>query len=740
MASRVFFSKRRCQISQVYAEFMLDVRKSRVRALPEYLERIFETPADRSISPVLGADSCSIEVFDGKSLGKRVSRQDGRHSFPVSTHVALSCSSGSKSLSSVADVGSAQDAKWYKKYSLRGLKPEDLTSSKVCRMLRSWNKNTPTDLANMGVPWNPFIVCGVLKSKIRADAAWEFFNWVKSQEGYSHNVYTYSAMIDQFGKSRNYSAMGSLVEEMRQEGHGLSVVTYTTLIHWYRHAMDLDGARRFWKQMEESAVRPNVVTYTTYIDALVKGDCHLEAMEVYREMQESGCRPNIYTYTVLMHSLVEAGKLEAATELFDKLGEVDCKANSVTYSLIIGAHSKAGNLEKVLSLYRAMRENGLGASLEQRKAVARALEGVGMAKEAEQILSGVDEHKVLLKLCCKDVVHDEYHGFFGDEAVAPHHLLKPKQLARKLRVWGPETDAILEQAGKRLKPPYVMNVLKELQTNAALAWRFFQWAEAQEGYKHTQYTFMKVMEIVGRVSKIGSNELMKKVLAELEQEGTNDLDKFNTLIKYYSEYKNIAGVEQVFNRISAVGCKPSETTYTLVIDMYSRAGMHTKALEMYEVMQKAECRPSMHTYTVLMHSLARSGKITEAETLFESLPSLGHRPNVVTYTALIQSLLKTSEDGKALALYERMKVAKISPTKVTLKILAKGLRNAGRLDEAQKIADSLPYMRGMFLEPESQRVRKGDKEVQELMTSNFFKSTESSSDAPSGVSYSQTAV
>lgn len=165
-----------------------------------------------------------------------------------------------------------------------------------------------------------------------------------------------------------------------------------------------------------------------------------------------------------------------------------------------------------------------------------------------------------------------------------------------------------------------------------------------------------------------------------------------------------------------------------------------KALTLYEEMQKAECIPSLHTYTVLMHSLARSGKISEAETLFESLPSLGHRPNVVTYTALIQSLLSIGEDGKALTLFERMKEARISPTKITLKVLSKGLRNAGRWEEAQKIADSLPYMRGMVLEPEqSPRVRKGEKEVQELMSSSFSLSAESS-DASSGEPYSQTAV
>lgn len=559
--------------------------------------------------------------------------------------------------------------------------------------------------------------------------------------GYTHNVYTYTTMIDLFGKAGNYAAMESVVEEMCQEGHSLSVVTYTILIHWYRHAKDLNGVRRVWKQMAEKSVKANVVTYTAYIDALVKGNCHLEAMEVFREMQESRCRPNIYTYTVLIHSLVEAGKLEAATELFYKLGEVKCTPNGVTYSLLMASHFKAGNFEKVFTLFRAMRESGIGASAEQRSVVSRSLEALGMPKEAGQIRSGVDELKVLLKLGSNDLLADESREISGNEEMAPNWLPKPKQLAKKLRVWGPETDTILEQIGRRLKPPYVMNVLKELRTNAALAWRFFQWAQSQEGYKHTQYTYMKVVEIVGHVSKAGSsNELMEKVLSELEKEGTNDLDKFNTLIKYYSENNNIAAAEQVFNRMSAVECKASETTYTLLIDMYSRTGAHAKALEVYEEMQKAECKPSMHTYTVLMYSLARSGKMTEAETLFESLPSLGFKPSAVTYTALMQSLLNIGEDNKALALFERMKEAKISPTKITLKVLAKGLRKAGRLEEAQKIADSLPYMRGMFLEPEeSQRISRGAKEVQDLVSSNFFQPI-ASSDASKEESYVQTAV
>lgn len=56
--------------------------------------------------------------------------------------------------------------------------------------------------------------------------------------------------------------------------------------------------------------------------------------------------------------------------------------------------------------------------------------------------------------------------------------------------------------------------------------------------------YMKVVEIVGYVLKVGSsNELMEKVLLELEKEGMNDFDKFNIFIKYYFENNNIVVVE-----------------------------------------------------------------------------------------------------------------------------------------------------------------------------------------------------
>lgn len=428
-------------------------------------------------------------------------------------------------------------------------------SDKIQRLLKTWDPSTIRELEALQVSWNPFTVCHVLK-KLKRNIAWKLFKWLTTQKDYCHNVYTYTGMINKFGKAKMYDSMDNLVEEMRQEGIAPTVVTYTALIHWYRLAKNLEGSRKIWKEMEEKGCRPNVVAYTAYIAALGREGCSLEAMEVFKDMHKAGCRPDIYTYTVLMHHLVEAGKLDAATNLFDKLGEVKCKPNCVTFSLLIGAHAKAGNTEKVLSLYEAMSESGVGTSFQARASVARALETIGKKKEAEAFLANFGDLSVLQKIESQsqhpdEEVHDPLVTTMNTNTTVTKEsgeLLKrppkPEQLAMMLKQWGPETEKVLEVVGTALKPPYVMNVLKELRKDAAVAWRFFQWANSQEGYKHTHYTYGKIVEVVGRAKKVGC-ELMEEMMAEFEKEEMTSTVTFNALIKVCAESRNTARAQKV---------------------------------------------------------------------------------------------------------------------------------------------------------------------------------------------------
>lgn len=377
----------------------------------------------------------------------------------------------------------------------------------------------------------PAIVCRVLKVIPRSDAARKFFNWAKTQNGFEHNVYTYTSMIDFCGKKKNLQGMEHVLVEMREEGCKISIVTFSSLMHWYRQAKNLAGVRRVWEEMLNEGFEPNEYTYTTYIDALAKGGCHQEAMEAFNEMQLRGCRPNIFTYTVLIHTLVEAGKLEGARELFDKLADLQLRPNSVTYTVLVRAHEKEGELEKAIYFYKKMLESGLTPSLPLRMCLSKALIAEGRVREAEE----------LTHTTRNEILENDKRNPSKEEA-PQGGLPRPEKLAELLRDWGPETEKALKTVRLKLRKPYLMNVLTLLGADPEPAWRFYQWLKRQEGFTPTKHMSTKVLDIIGNA---GNTQLQKEILEKAETENEANTVSFNTLIKSYCGTRHTDAALQV---------------------------------------------------------------------------------------------------------------------------------------------------------------------------------------------------
>jgi pentatricopeptide repeat protein len=668
-----------------------------------------ETRSRRSFSVAFAGHSCKYDC------------STAMHHFKAD---ALLHNGGSRLFSSVAQLSLSGNE--------GGQTADKETEEKVVELIQNWGPDTPKRLEDLQLKLDPYMVCRILKQKMKQDSAWQFFKWAKIQKDFYHNTYTYTALIDQLGRARNFLMIESVLEEMKKEGCELNVVTFTTLIHWNREAKNLDAVRRFWKQMHDQNCRPNVVAFTTCIDALAKGGCHQEAMEVYKEMQSVGCRPNVFTFTVLIHSLTQAGKLDAAAEIFEKLGEVNVRPNRITYSLLIGAHAKASRVEQALSFYKRMRESGLNTSFETRSVLARALEASGRNIEARQILT--DDVRLLQQIQLQPGVVQTKPPGSGrrvgnqkpkkDDGTSSNSTLdqlpKPTKLAEMLKTWGSDTEKLLESLGPRLRPPYVLNVLKLLTREGYVAWRFYEWTRAQDGFVHTQYIYTKIMDIIGHATEAGNYELIEKVLTEIERDQEKTTQTFNNLIKSLVENKHTEAALQVFSRMKRLGFEPNEVTYTLLIDVLSRVLKHKEAMEIYEEMKRADCMPTLQTYTVLIRSLASAGRLDDAKKLFKKMPSSGLKPNVVTYTVMMHVLSKAGETDKVIEVYNQMKEAKIKPTRVTLKVLAKSLRRAGMTDEADALSASMPYV-GLSEEEVMVISTPAEKAVHDIMMSNFTK-------------------
>ncbi|KAG0585419.1 hypothetical protein KC19_2G010500 [Ceratodon purpureus] len=567
-------------------------------------------------------------------------------------------------------------------------------------LLQEWGSKTPQLLDALQVELKPMIVCRVLKKMPNPKVARKFFKWAGSKKGYQHNMYTYTALIDHYGRAKNFEAIEEVLAEMCEVGCGMSIVTFSSVMHWYREAKNLAGVHRVWEHMQREGCRPNEYTYTTYIDALAKNGCHKEALEVFKEMQDSGCDPNMFTYNVLIHSLVKAGKLDGACEMFKKLLELEQRPNFVTYTILVSAHAKSGDFDNAIHFFKKMMEAGFVPSHALRSLLFTALTTKDRAAEVAELTQMCTDMgaRIDKRKSKPEGVHEKPPT--------------PVKLAELLIRWGPATERALEALTPNLPSQYLSNVFANLSSYPEVVWRFFKWLKSQEAHEPSKYVFSKVMDILG---KSGHVDMQLEVLADAEASKVANSVMYNTLIHSYCTGKQTDAALEIFENMKERGHKPNAHTYTMLIDLLSRTRNHAQAMKMYGAMVKADCKPSMHTYTVVIQSLARSGKVNAANTLFERLPSLGIAPSAVTYTVLIQAFLREKDIERALELYEAMTSNGIIASRVTLRVLTRGLKAAGMHDKAELLSREQPAFQGLVKGGRSHRHMEVQKDVQAIL-------------------------
>lgn len=358
----------------------------------------------------------------------------------------------------------------------------------------------------------------MVKKIPKAAVVRKFFKWAATQPDYQHNVYTYTAVLDHYGKNKNFQAMDQVISEMHEDGIPSTIIVFTSLMFWHSQITKLTGVRRVWQQMLDSHCSPNEYIYSYYLDSLVKNGCHEEAMTLFNEMQSSGCRPNIFTFSVMIQSLVETLQLESACELYDRMAQLQFTPNSATYTSLVKAHAKDRvDMDKAIFFYREMMDAGLTPSQSLRSLLSQALTAAGRANEAEE-LTQISAAMAVENLKGKEL-----------DAALRGSMPRPEKLAELLRNWGPETELALERVKLKLRHPYLLNVLQLVSKEPEVAWRYFEWVRAQENYNPTRHMFARVLDIVG---KTGHSGLQNEIIDEAET-GAVDAVTYAKVVRSY---------------------------------------------------------------------------------------------------------------------------------------------------------------------------------------------------------------
>ncbi|KAF8112481.1 hypothetical protein N665_0064s0106 [Sinapis alba] len=263
----------------------------------------------------------------------------------------------------------------------------------VCSVLKSfrWGPAAEEALEKLRIEMNPRQANQVLKQMNDYGNALGFFYWLKRQPDFKHDDFTYTTMLGNLGRAKQFGAINKLLDEMVREGCRPTTVTYNRLIHSYGRANYLNEAMNVFNQMQKAGCKPDRVTYCTLIDIHAKAGFFDIAMDMHRRMNAAGIETDTFTYSLIINCLGKAGHLPAAHKLFCEMVDQGFTPNLVTYNIMIDLHAKARNYQSALKLYRDMQNAGFKPDKVTYSIVMVVLGHCGYLEEAEAVFTKMQE-------------------------------------------------------------------------------------------------------------------------------------------------------------------------------------------------------------------------------------------------------------------------------------------------------------------------------------------------------------
>lgn len=188
---------------------------------------------------------------------------------------------------------------------------------------------------------------------------------------------------------------------------------------------------------------------------------------------------------------------------------------------------------------------------------------------------------------------------------------------------------------------YTINQVLKTHPPLQMAKEFFNWAKTLPDFKHDQFTYTTMLDILGEARRI---DLMKNLMQEMGGQG---------------------------RRIDSI-------TYTAVMHSLGKAGDVDGALQTWETMKRNECFPTVVSYTAIIKILLKNNRPEEARALYKEMLEANLSPNCYTYTVLIEYLADQGKFEGAFDIFTQMRELNVEPSKATFNILVQKCAKAGR--------------------------------------------------------------
>ncbi|KAF0928844.1 hypothetical protein E2562_010702 [Oryza meyeriana var. granulata] len=307
--------------------------------------------------------------------------------------------------------------------------------------------------------------------------------------------------------------------------------------------------------------------------------------------------------------------------------------------------------------------------------------------------------------------------------------LEAERIVRILLQDGPgfNTRQALDEMRPRVSNALVREVLLKIAVSIdsvnrsrypRLAYKFFLWAEQQEGYQHGTSMYNLILKIF---AECGELRAMWRLLEEMTDKGlpvssrTFHLlvctfgqaglrrrlverfikssnfnyrpfrNSFNAILHTLLTIEQYSLIEWVHQKMIAEGHSPDVLTYNVVMRAKYMLGKLDQFHKLLDEMGKNGLAPDLYTYNLLLHvldGLSRAGNLEACKYFFDEMIKKGCQPDVVCYTVMITGYVAAGEFDEAQKFFDDMLLRGQLPNVYTYNSMICGLCIVGKFDKA----------------------------------------------------------
>ncbi|KAK8717537.1 hypothetical protein V6N13_044800 [Hibiscus sabdariffa] len=275
----------------------------------------------------------------------------------------------------------------------------------LANALKQWNPEVVTILEDAKFVWTSRLVCKVLRNFTSTEAAWNFFCWVASQPGFTHDIYTVQRMMTLLARHGNAELVDELINKVRREQMRLPFSTIRLLIEFYGISKNADAALKvFHDDRSLCGHIPSfnlMLLYSSLLRALTKSHRNSEALEVLDAMILNGICPDIQTFSGLIYHFALQGDIRTVQQLITMVRQNGMEPDAYMYKLLIQAYCKCQRAALAYRVFEDMKNSNLMPDAATKDLLVKSLWQEGKRKEAVDVEERYEETDAALPLALR---------------------------------------------------------------------------------------------------------------------------------------------------------------------------------------------------------------------------------------------------------------------------------------------------------------------------------------------------